>query len=341
MTEKATKSLETLLAYKSLIRMVEEKEFMGKYLNEIRNSFLKDNISASHRIESISSLMQRFDTRTNMLFLLIDLPLLLDVHWLIQAERWKQKNKDLVYTWIENVSTLEALVSLAGSLHTHEDFKLPEISKSYQLKLKDAGHPLINHSERVCNDFEMHGQGSEAIITGSNMSGKSTFLRTLGINVVMALAGGPVSCKEARIPIMQVYTSMRTHDNLEEHISSFYAELKRIKGLLHLFEESKLPVFYLLDEILKGTNSVDRHLGAESLVVQLLPLNGMGLISTHDLGLSELEEKYDSVVNYSFNSTIEKDEIIFDYKIHNGICKGFNASKLMEKMGIVLHYNKN
>jgi DNA mismatch repair ATPase MutS len=158
--------------------------------------------------------------------------------------------------------------------------------------------------------------------------------------MVMAYAGCPVCCGEASFPVMNVYTSMRTHDNLEEHISSFYAELKRIKGLLQMFENSKFPVFYLLDEILKGTNSLDRHLGAESLVIQLLPLAGMGLISTHDITLSSLEEKYEQVKNYSFNSNIEDDEIIFDYKIYQGVCQGFNASKLMEKMGIVLKNNK-
>ena len=173
------------------------------------------------------------------------------------------------------------------------------------------------------------------------MSGKSTFLRTVGVNLVLALSGGPVCSKKACFPVVNVYTSMRTNDSLEEHISSFYAELKRIKGMLDLLEYSKIPVFNLLDEILKGTNSEDRHLGVESLVLQLLPLDCLGIISTHDLRLGSLENEYDKIKNYSFNSTIKNQEIIFDYKINRGVCRGFNASKLMEKMGIKLLANND
>jgi hypothetical protein len=338
-SNKASKSLQSLRSFSSLIFMAEKRKFQTHSLKELQETFIEGDINASTEIEKLAKIMHRFDSRSNAVYFFIDLIFLYDIHLLNHAESWKTKNGQNVQKWIYNISKLEALTSMAASLHTHDNFTLPEINENNDLKILDAGHPLIDPKERVNNDFEMHGLGSEIIITGSNMSGKSTFLRTLGINMIMAYAGGAVCCKYANFPLVSVYTSMRTHDNLEEHISSFYAELKRIKGLLDLFERSEIPVFYLLDEILKGTNSVDRHLGAKSLIVQLLKLNGMGLISTHDINLGTLSDKFTQIQNFSFNSKLNDDEIVFDYRIHEGVCKGFNASKLMEKMGIILKTN--
>jgi DNA mismatch repair ATPase MutS len=165
------------------------------------------------------------------------------------------------------------------------------------------------------------------------MSGKSTFLRTIGVNAVLAFSGAPVCADHLKLSIFQVFTSMRTKDNLEENISSFYAELLRLKMLLQKIDED-LPVLFLLDEILKGTNSTDRHIGAESLIIQLSKLNAFGLISTHDLKLGELKLKSDNLENYNFSSSIDGEEIIFDYKLREGICKSTNASQLMAKIGI-------
>jgi DNA mismatch repair ATPase MutS len=166
------------------------------------------------------------------------------------------------------------------------------------------------------------------------MSGKSTFLRTLGLNMVLAMAGGAACAARFRLYPVQVFTGMRTEDNLAEHTSSFYAELKRLKQVLDL-TQTGTPVFYLLDEILKGTNSRDRHLGAVALIRQLHKRNATGLISTHDLELGKIQEELpEHIQNFSFNSTIEGDEILFDYKLHEGVCHSFNASKLMQKMGI-------
>jgi DNA mismatch repair ATPase MutS len=165
------------------------------------------------------------------------------------------------------------------------------------------------------------------------MAGKSTFLRTVAINVVLALIGAPVCASSLVLSNIYVFTSMRTEDNLEESVSSFYAELKRLKQLLNLLEEGS-PVLFMLDEILKGTNSMDRHLGAIALIKQLNKLNASGFVSTHDIELGKIKDKIPDIENFSFNSEIIGDEIYFDYKVTPGICKNFNASKLMEKMGI-------
>jgi DNA mismatch repair ATPase MutS len=172
------------------------------------------------------------------------------------------------------------------------------------------------------------------IITGSNMSGKSTFLRTIGVNIVLALAGAPVSAAKMSLSRMLIFTSMRTQDNLEEHTSSFYAELKRIKQLLKLVDESNLPVLYMLDEILKGTNSHDRHKGAVAIVKQLHNTDSFGFVSTHDIELGEQAVKLDYCDNYSFDSQVVDHEILFDYKIAKGVCRSFNASALMKNIGI-------
>jgi DNA mismatch repair ATPase MutS len=156
------------------------------------------------------------------------------------------------------------------------------------------------------------------------------------VNVALALAGAPVCAEEFEVSVLQVFTSMRTQDSLEENVSSFYAELRRLRQLLDLLQAPELPVLFMLDEILKGTNSQDRHRGAASLIKQLSNLEATGFVSTHDLELGRLEETLPRVKNYSFTSTIEQDEIRFDYHLHEGVCQSFNASKLMAQMGIAL-----
>ncbi|MFQ3213642.1 MAG: DNA mismatch repair ATPase MutS, partial [Marivirga sp.] len=200
---------------------------------------------------------------------------------------------------------------------------------------KEIGHPLIKHDDRVSNNFEMANVGSVSLITGSNMSGKSTFERSLGVNIILAQMGAVCCASELLLSPLQLFTSMRTEDNLSENTSSFYAELKRLKQLVDLTKSApETPIFYLLDEILKGTNSEDRNKGAESLIKQLMKTNSLGLISTHDLSLAKLTEQLDLFANYSFNSEVKGEEILFDYKLHDGPCHTFNAVPLMRKMGI-------
>jgi DNA mismatch repair ATPase MutS len=195
------------------------------------------------------------------------------------------------------------------------------------------GHPLINKDKRVCNTFRLKGRGEIAMITGSNMAGKSTFLRTIGINLVLAFMGAPCCATSARVSVIKIFSSMRTQDNLEEGVSSFYAELRRVEQLLKLIESGE-AVFFMLDEMFKGTNSKDRHHGGFSLIKQLREMNAFGIISTHDLDLAILAGKHRLVSNYSFNSAIQGDEIIFNYALTDGLCTDFNASALMKRSGI-------
>lgn len=335
--QKTSKGVEVLKAYVDMIRLIENKDFNAS-LNKRQKEALKvENTTASGEIRKLGYILDNFDARGNMFYHILNIVLLMDIYWLLSAEQWKKDMNIDVAHWFEAVNHMEALVSIAGFAHANADYVFPTIAdKPYTFAAEQLGHCLINRQKRVSNDFAMDGKGTVNIITGSNMSGKSTFLRTIGINTVLALMGAPVAASKLTVSEMQLFTSMRTQDSLEESVSSFYAELKRLRQLLDYLKNPEKPVMFMLDEILKGTNSQDRHHGAASLVKQLSNLEACGFVSTHDLELGALESQLFHVKNYSFTSTIENDEIYFDYKIYEGICKSFNASKLMAKMGIAI-----
>ncbi len=334
--KKTTASIKVLGANRFMIKKIEESNFQSERLKQLQENFQHQDYTASREVSRLQNILNNFDNRANMIYHIFNIFLLLDVYWLRRADRWKSHNREHISQWFEAISEFEALGSLAGFQYTHPDFVFPEISeRHYTFNAKNLGHCLIKREHRVASDFSLEGRGEIAIITGSNMAGKSTFLRTVGINAALALAGAPVCASQMEISKLQVFTSMRTQDSLEESVSSFYAELQRLKQLLETVAQGA-PVLFMLDEILKGTNSHDRHQGAASLVKQLSKLNAMGLVSTHDLELGQLADNMPNIKNYSFDSTIENDEIFFDYKLHNGVCQSFNASKLMEKMGIAI-----
>jgi DNA mismatch repair ATPase MutS len=236
--------------------------------------------------------------------------------------------------WFRNIAELEVLGSTALHAYANPDHSYPELSEQpMEWSAEELGHPLIPPSERVCNDYQMNDTSPLAIVTGSNMSGKSTFLRTVGINTVLAYSGAPVAAGKLRLGMFRLFTAMRTEDDLSSNISSFYAELKRIKALLDSLDDR--PTLCLLDEILKGTNTEDRHRGAKGLLRQLSEASVAGLVSTHDLALGRWGED-NGFANFSFNSSITDAQIHFDYRITPGICHSFNASQLMKNMGIRL-----
>ena len=332
--EKTTEAIKTLKSLEALIILVEKGDFNSDKLKELQSVYLENTPKVSHRISSLNRILQNLDNRSNQIYHIFNLLFLLDLHYAMQAEHWKMRQPHNINPWFDAMGEFEGLVSFAGMSFANPGYSFPEILEGdHNLKAENMGHPLIPAKSRISNDFSLNGLGSIGMITGSNMAGKSTFLRTVGVNMVLALAGGPVCAGKFGLTISQVFSSMRTQDNLEENISSFYAELNRIRQLL-LITSIETPVFFLLDEILKGTNSHDRHLGAVSLVHQLTEENTSGLISTHDIDLAKEATEGRRVNNYSFNSIINGDEIIFDYKLTPGICESFNASKLMKKMGI-------
>lgn len=334
-TEDTNNNLKLLKSYSRLISHIENSNFESDYLIDRQRYFSSSGYSAAISISRLQRLLDFLNSRANMLYGIINLMLLMDIHLVLNTRKWKQRNAEHVAKWFEAIGEIEGVSSLAAYAFANSKYTYPVLSTDKcEYSANDLGHPLIFSEERITNDFVLNDVGSITIITGSNMSGKSTFLRTLGINAVLAFVGAPCCASEIKLSSFLIFTSMRTQDNLEEHVSSFYAELKRLRQLLETIAKNSTPIFFLLDEILKGTNSKDRHLGSASLVKQLAKETAFGLVSTHDLELGSLADSMSNVTNYSFNSQIRGNEISFDYKLAYGVCKSFNASKLMESMGI-------
>lgn len=325
---------DVLEQHKNLFKMAEEKPVDNEYLQGISSVF--KNPSASAKIKSLSRLLSWLHSRNGMMYWLVN-PFVLSDYWIANnSMQWKENYGKFLRKWFAAIGEWEAILSLSAYAFAHPNYIEAEILDTQcALFGEQLGHPLLGHNERVNNDFTMEGPGAVTLITGANMSGKSTFERALGVNLVLAQMGAVCCAKSIKLSPLQLFTSMRTQDNLEENTSSFYAELKRLKRLVDLTQEGqKISIFYLLDEILKGTNSEDRNIGAESLIRQLMKTNSMGLISTHDLSLAKLEGELGNFQNYSFNSDVSGDKILFDYTLNEGPCHTFNAVPLMKKMGI-------
>ncbi|MCC2548391.1 DNA mismatch repair protein MutS [Hymenobacter sp. BT175] len=327
---------DALRAYRDQVALFEERQWQAPRLQQLHATLHAARTPASRLIGQLSRIAGLFSIhKIPPVAGLGNALLLWDLAGMWLLENWKKRLAGQLTELLEAGAELEALVSLAGFQFANPGFATPEISPDkLEFTAQELRHPLIFSSRPVANDFSTRGPGQTGVVTGSNMAGKSTFLRTVGLTMVLAQAGAVVAARQLRLSPAQVYTAMRTQDNLAESTSSFYAELKRLRLLLEL-TATGVPVFYLLDEILKGTNSRDRHRGARALVHQLHRRPASGLISTHDLELAGLAEELPGfVTNYSFNSTIEGDEIRFDYRLTPGLCREFNASKLMQLMGI-------
>ena len=235
------------------------------------------------------------------------------------------------------LAQFEALSSLATLSFNHPKWCFPIFNQPhFFIDGRQVGHPLINAAKRVDNDILINSKGEIMLITGSNMAGKSTYLRSIGINVVLAMAGSPVCAESFGLSPVQIISSMRIADNLEESTSTFYAELKKLKTVIDLVNEGA-PIFILLDEILRGTNSLDRHTGSVALLKQLIKKDAAGIIATHDVELAKLKDSYpENILNYHFDAQVSNDELYFDYKLKAGVCESLNASILMKKIGIEL-----
>ena len=257
--------------------------------------------------------------------------------YLIKLEKWRNRNKQLIPVWFEVIGEFDALNSLAGFAFNNPDYTFPEVSDKPEpvIKLDNAGHPLIEYENRVTNSFEIESQGKLTIITGANMAGKSTFLRTVGINHLLALTGAPVCAEKAVFSVMGLFSSMRTTDSLRKNESYFYAELKRLKELKERLINGE-KILFILDEILKGTNSEDKHKGSVKFLKKIIDLQSTGLIATHDKALGALENEFpEQIVNKCFEIIIDGKKIHFDYKLRDGITQKMNAELLMEQMGIL------
>jgi len=324
-----------LIHFSSLFEIIESNNFISPGLTELKSSCFNNQRSATLQINRFSNLIRLFDNRLNMLAaLLLNGLFLWDLQLCIKSEKWKEQNKEVIEKWFKALAEFDAFISLSNYVFGNPDYVLPEIEdKELIFKFKDISHPLIPLKERVSNSFLLQGEGNIAIVTGSNMAGKSTFLRTIGVNMVLASAGLTVCASEMLFNPVQLYSSMRIGDDLSNRESTFYAELKRLKHILEAVD--KHVVFILLDEILKGTNSADKLTGSKALLRQLASSSSLAVIATHDLALGEMNAEFpEKINNYNFEVEIVNNEFYFDYKLKNGICKIMNATELMKKMGV-------
>ena len=332
----------TLAHYARLIEHIEKEKFQSNKLAQLQEAFFGKNIAAnssakknaSAYIDDLSKIIRQLNVRYNPFAIVLNLSMMWDLKYILKLEKWKRDLKENLPQWFESLAEFEAILSLATLHYNHDDWTFPTVHENPVFTGIALGHPLIEREKRICNDIEIPTKGHIKLITGSNMAGKSTFLRTVGLNIVLAMSGAPVCAKKLELPMLQVYTSMRTQDALHESTSSFYAELKRLKFIIEAVENGD-NILFLLDEILKGTNSKDRHTGSKALIQQLIDSKGSGIIATHDLELGALEATSGgSVENLRIEVEIKDGKLFFDYKLKKGVSESFNATVLMKQMGI-------
>lgn len=320
--------------YSNMIQRMEKQKFKSPLLFEMIESMTNvQGKCASYGIEKLSKIVSYISLRHSDFYLIFNLFSLWDYQNMVSLERWKAFTGINLKNWFTAIGKFEALSSLALIKHDHPQWAAPEIlDQGQEFEAREMGHPLLG-KDRVYNDLDILKPSKVILITGSNMSGKSTLLRTSGINLVLAYAGAPVCAEYFKCSIMNIYTCMRISDNLGKNISSFYAELLRIKTIVRAALKGE-SVFFLLDEIFKGTNSKDRHEGARVLIKKLGTTNSIGLVSTHDLELCDLEKSNGVVRNFHFREYYKDDKIYFDYKLRPGASDTRNAVYLMRMAGL-------
>lgn len=343
-TQKITKLYDTVnkmekifAVYSDLMKSIENTPFQSAALSDISQQLTRNGVTASHAIKQLSGFIGGLDQRFSAAGIILNILYLRDMRHAIQLEKWKVRYKDDMTTWLDALAHFDAYNSLAGFAFNHPDYIYPEIADTYfTIQGKALGHPLLHRDVCVKNDINILKSPSFLVITGANMAGKSTYLRTVGVNYLLACIGAPVFAESLIVYPANLVTSLRTTDSLVSNESYFFAELKRLKMIIDRLQSGE-ELFIILDEILKGTNSVDKQKGSLALMKQLVNYKTCGIIATHDLVLGTLEEEFpEEIKNYRFEADIINDELSFSYLLREGIAQNMNAYFLMKKMGITV-----
>jgi len=320
-----------------LLKTFEAESFVSSVLNEIKLNISGKRVSAAVSVRKLGELIQAFDSRNNQFAgLILNGLLLWDYQCIKRLEKWKSDYKSMFPIWLRMIGQVDAYISLGNYTFNNPDFVFPAKSDDSEVfSAKNLGHQLIDENKRISNNFSLGKKGTVCIISGANMAGKSTFLRTIAVNFILGMTGAPVCATEMNFIPGKLFTSMRTMDSLSDNESYFYAELRRLNTLKTRIEEEE-QVFFILDEILKGTNSTDKSTGSILFLQKIVECGGTGLIATHDTSLGKLESEYPGViVNKCFEIEIDGENIRFDYKIQDGITQKMNAVFLMKQLGIL------
>jgi len=330
----AGKSKTIFKQYHLLLQEIENGNFSSEILQEKQEIIQSENLKASAIFMKFSKILDAFDQRNNVLiFVLGNAFFLRDLRNAVKVETWIHTYNHTVKKWFEVIAFFDAGNSLANFCFNHSDYTFPELVKENSIiQAIQLGHPLLKSEKRIDNNFTI-SDNQFFIVTGANMAGKSTFLRTVSLSIVMANCGLPVCAESFKYAPRRLITSMRTTDSLSEDESYFYSELKRLKFIVDTIEVK--DYFIILDEILKGTNSKDKAIGSKKFIEKLIKSKSTGIIATHDVSLCDLENEFSDIKNYYFDAEITESELHFDYTLKNGICKNMNASFLLEKMKII------
>ena len=329
-----TKAKETFNQYHQLLAQIENEEFTNSILKNKQAQIKQENKKASIIFKEFSKKLDAFDQRNNIIIAVVGNGLFLwDIRNTIKIENWITTYKSTVEEWFNVVSFFDAQNSLANFVFNKPEYVFPIVNNEKSvLNAVNLGHPLLNATKRIDNDFVIDNE-EFFIVTGANMAGKSTFLRAVSLAIVMSNTGLPICAENVEYNPVKLITSMRTSDSLNDDESYFYAELKRLKFIVNEIKTENY--FIILDEILKGTNSMDKAIGSKKFIEKLNKSNSTGIIATHDVSLCELSSEYMTIENYYFDAEIIDNELHFDYKMKNGVCKNMNASFLLKKMEIV------
>jgi DNA mismatch repair ATPase MutS len=328
------KMQETLRQYGQLVALLENQSFQSAILQEQQNELLGQGQPVSKVLKRLNRLINALDQRNNLLVAIFGNAFFLwDLRQGYAIEKWIDTYGGKVAGWFDVLARMDAYNSLANFGYNHPQYTYPVLSEDPSLVMEASGlaHPLI-FEEVVTNDFRI-ARGNFIVITGANMAGKSTFLRSVALAILMANAGLPVSATYMAYTPIPLISSMRTSDSLSRQESYFFAELKRLKKIVDRLEAG--PYFVVLDEILKGTNSKDKAKGSREFLERLLKMQATGLIATHDLSLCEVADELEAVHNYFFDAQIRDGELYFDYRFKPGVCSNMNASFLLRKLGVV------
>ncbi len=345
--EEAEFLIDEIKKYRSIFQYVEKNASTGcEQLQHLCSAFLDSINKPSMQLKRLKRISTAIGLRMNYVTgLLLNLALPWDFWCAFLLHKSKLELKDKLPLWLDVCFQMEAYISLANFAYLNPEYQFP-IIKTEESKpvfiAKEIGHPLIPFQEKKCNDFQLGQLGEIVLVTGSNMSGKSTFLRTLGINLCLAYAGAPVNAEKMDVGKFRIFTCIRINDSLSEGVSQFYAEVKRLKTLSdQLKKKNDLALFYLIDEIYKGTNNRERLLGSRALIRSFIGEKGVGVISTHDLELTQLADQFSDAKNYHFREEIRNGNMVFDYQLRTGPCPTTNALKIMALEGLPVDFSKN
>jgi hypothetical protein len=331
-----SKTNDVLKSYALILGDLERTEFQSSYLNMLKARTVTVGAPASVWIRRLSSLLGLLEFRTGqIIYVAVNVLVLWDLQALLRIERWRRATAARVPVWLEVIAEFDALASMANASFNNPEWTFPDITAAgTRFEMEAAGNPLIPPKERIDNNLIFGSNPRIAIITGPNMAGKSTFLKTVGVNLALAFAGGPVCARKMAVSTVILMTSMKVNDSLDQGLSLFHAELRRLKEILDPVREGK-PVFFLIDEMLKGTNAADRQVGSMALLRQTSRREVSGIVATHDLQLTDLEKEFPGrVLNFHFDGRVEDDRLLFDFLLRPGRCESFNALILMKIMGI-------